>query len=132
MKHLLNIFFVLIFLSLVKNSYSQNDEAWMYLCTSNTGEIYYLDTSSVEISGDHITFWYKATNIPDNSQDIRMSKERIFPATREYITVQSFYVSYTEGISGENFPYGEDKKAIVPRSVMETFCDYLYINYWNK
>ncbi|HEY5125194.1 MAG TPA: hypothetical protein VIL99_08290 [Ignavibacteria bacterium] len=130
MKYLLSLLSILIFLSFAKTSYCQDDRIWTFICTSSTGENFYLDSLSIELSGDHIDYWDKATNAPDENKDFRMSKQRIYSATKEYITLQSFYISDIDGISGKNFPYGENNKAIVSGSVMETFYNYLYEKFW--
>jgi hypothetical protein len=133
MKYIFSILFVLIFLFSVKTSYCQDEKIWIFICTSNTGETYYLDSLSVTISGDCIEYLDKAVKEGQSEYpDSRTSKERIYISTNEYITLQSIYFSYSEGIWGENFPYGENRKAIVPGSVMETFYNYLYEKYWGK
>ena len=132
MKYLLSLLSVLIFLSLVKTSYSQHDDSWTFICTSSLGENFYLDSLSIELSGVYLDYWDKATNAEDENRDFRMSKHRIYYNTKEYLTLQSFYISDIEGISGENFPYGDNKKAIVPGSVMETFYNYLYEKFSNQ
>jgi hypothetical protein len=132
MKYSLSILIAFVFLSLAKTSYSRNDDAWTFVCTSSTGENYFLDSTSVKYSDDYLEYWEKAANLPDKNIELRMSKQRLYYEEGKYKTMISFYLSDKEGLYGKNFPFGDKKSSIAPNSVMDTFKDYILEKYGRK
>ena len=132
-KYFTGIFFLMVFLTSFKISYSQDDDKiYNYVCTSSTGENYYLDSLSVKISGDELEFWYKATNLPDKNLEFRLCQERIYLSTKQHIALYNFNLNHNFEISGERYPYGENNQDIGPGSVIESLYNYIFRNYLNK